>query len=235
MKNVITIMQRELRSYFGSTIAYTVTAFFLFVSGMLFLVPLAHDSSLRPFLGNTTVVLLLIVPAMTMRLIAEERRSGTIELLMTAPVTDAQVILGKYLGALVLYLAMMLCTLQYPIILMKVSTPDKGPMLSGYLGLFLLGALYLAVGLVASTLTKNQIVAAIGGFATLLSLWLISWMGTSGSSSFISEVLRQLSFIWRYENFAKGLIDTRDILYFVSLIGFCLLLSVRALAAVKSK
>ena len=172
---------------------------------------------------------------MTMRLIAEERRSGTIELLMTAPVTDAQVILGKYLGALVLYLAMMLCTLQYPIILMKVSTPDKGPMLSGYLGLFLLGALYLAVGLVASTLTKNQIVAAIGGFATLLSLWLISWMGTSGSSSFISEVLRQLSFIWRYENFAKGLIDTRDILYFVSLIGFCLLFSVRALAAVKSK
>lgn len=237
MKNAMIIMQRELRSYFASTIAYTVSAFFLLISGYLFYAALriTQDASLRPLFHNAAVTLLLISPAITMRLVAEERRSGSIELLMTSPVTDAQVIVGKYLGSLVFYAAMLALTLQYPLLLSRLGSPDKGPMLTGYLGLFLLGATFLAVGLVASTVTKNQIVAAVGGFAVLLILWIVSWVGASGSTSNLGEFLRQLSLLDRYENFTKGLIDTRDVLYFASMIGFCLFLSVRVLAGVKSK
>ena len=172
MKNAIIIMQRELRSY-TSTIAYTVAAFFLFICGYLFFSVLAatQEASLRYMLHNAAVTMLLIAPALTMRLVAEERRSGTIELLMTAPVTDTQVVIGKYLGSLVFFLSMLVLSLQYPIILMRLGSPEMGPMFTGFLGMFLLGAAFLAIGLVASSLTKNQIVAAIGAFAVMLLLW----------------------------------------------------------------
>jgi len=237
VKNALVIMQRELRSYFASTIAYSVAAFFLLVCGYLFFATLkvTQEATLRYLLHNAAVTLLLISPAMTMRLVAEERRTGTIELLMTAPVTDTQVIVGKYLGAVVFWASMLLMTLQYPIILLKLGSPDRGPILTGYLGLFLLGAAFLAIGLVASTLTKNQIVAAIGAFSVMLILWIVSWVSASGSTSIWSEIMRQLSLLDRFENFTKGLIDTRDLVYFASLIGFCLFLSTRALWAVKSR
>ncbi|MBI3946841.1 MAG: ABC transporter permease [Armatimonadetes bacterium] len=237
MKNALIIMQRELRSYFTSTIAYTVAAFFLVVCGYLFFatLKLTQEATIRYLLHNAAVTLLLISPAMTMRLIAEERRTGTIELLMTSPVTDAQVIIGKYLGSLGFYVAMLLLTLQYPLILLRVGAPDKGPMLTGYLGLLLLGAGFLAIGLVASSLTKNQIVAAVGAFAVMLLLWIVSWVGSGGATTFWSEVLRNLSMLDRFENFTKGVIDTRDVVFFLSLIGFCLFLSVRALSATKAR
>ncbi|HOM80546.1 MAG TPA: ABC transporter permease subunit [Armatimonadota bacterium] len=237
MKNAIVIMRRELHSYFTSTIAYSVAAFFLLICGYLFFatVKVTQEATLLYLFHNAAVTLLLISPAMTMRLVAEERRSGSIELLMTAPVTDTQVIIGKYLGALVFYASMLLLTLQYPIILLRLGSPDGGPMLTGYIGLFLLGAAFLAIGLVASTLTKNQIVAAVGAFSVMLILWVISWVGSTGASSTWSEVLRQLSLLDRFGNFTKGLIDSRDVIFFLSIIGFCLFLSVRALGAVKSR
>lgn len=237
MKNALIIMQREVRAYFTSTIAYTVTAFFLVVCGYLFFATLriTQEATLRYLMHNAAVTLLLISPAMTMRLIAEERRTGTIELLMTAPVTEAQVILGKYLGSLVFYVLMLLLTLQYPIILLRLGAPDKGPMFTGYVGLLLLGAGFLAIGLVASTLTRNQIVAAIGAFAVMLLLWIVSWVGMGGSTTFWSELLRQISVLDRFENFTKGVIDTRDVIFFLSLIGFCLFLSVRALSVMKAR
>ena len=135
-----------------------MAAFFLLICGYLFFatVKVTQEATLLYLFHNAAVTLLLISPAMTMRLVAEERRSGSIELLMTAPVTDTQVIIGKYLGALVFYASMLLLTLQYPIILLRLGSPDGGPMLAGYIGLFLLGAAFLAIGLVASTLTKNK-------------------------------------------------------------------------------
>lgn len=237
MRNALIIMQRELRSYFSSTIAYTVAAFFLLVCGYLFFATLkvTKEATLLYLLHNAAVTLLLISPAMTMRLVAEERRSGTIELLMTSPVTDAQVILGKYLGSVTFYAGMLLLTLQYPLILFRLGSPDMGPIFTGYLGLLLLGAGFLAIGLVASSLTKNQIVAAVGAFAVMLILWIISWVGSAGTTSTWSEILRYVSLLDRFENFTKGTIDTRDVVFFVSLIGFCLLLSVRALAVVKDR
>lgn len=239
MKNALIIMRRELRSYFTSTIAYTVAAFFLLICGYLFYAALGwtRQADLRPLFHNAAVTLLLISPAMTMRLIAEERRSGTIELLMTAPVTEAQVIIGKYLGSLAFYAVMLMLTFEYPIIVLRLGNgnPDKGPMIAGYLGLFLLGAVCLGVGLVASSLTKNQIVAAIGSFAIILILWIISWVSGAGSTSGWAEFLKQLSLLDRFENFTKGLIDTRDLLFFASMVGACLFLSVRALAATKAR
>lgn len=237
MRNTITIMQRELRAYFTSTVAYTVAAFFLLICGYLFYATLrvTQEATLTYFFNNAAVIMLLLSPAMTMRLVAEERRTGSIELLMTAPVTETQVIAGKYLGAVLFYLSMLVLTLQYPFILLRLGAPDKGPMLSGYLGLFLLGAGFLAIGLVASTLTKNQIVAAVGAFAAMLLLWIISWVGSTGSTSTLTEILRNLSLFDRFQNFTKGLINTRDVIFFLSLIGFCLYLSVRALAGVKSR
>ncbi|NLC56561.1 MAG: ABC transporter permease [Armatimonadetes bacterium] len=237
MKNAIIIMQRELRSYFTSTIAYTVAAFFLFICGYLFFSVLAatQEASLRYMLHNAAVTMLLIAPALTMRLVAEERRSGTIELLMTAPVTDTQVVIGKYLGSLVFFLSMLVLSLQYPIILMRLGSPEMGPMFTGFLGMFLLGAAFLAIGLVASSLTKNQIVAAIGAFAVMLLLWIVQWAAGPTATGWLPEVLRQLSVLGRFDNFVKGVVDTRDLVFFASLIGFCLFLSVRALAAVKAR
>jgi ABC-2 type transport system permease protein len=237
VKNAIIIMQRELRSYFTSTIAYTVAAFFLFICGYLFFSVLAatQEASLRYMLHNAAVTMLLIAPALTMRLVAEERRSGTIELLMTAPVTDTQVVIGKYLGSLVFFLSMLVLSLQYPIILMRLGSPEMGPMFTGFLGMFLLGAAFLAIGLVASSLTKNQIVAAIGAFAVMLLLWIVQWAAGPTATGWLPEVLRQLSVLGRFDNFVKGVVDTRDLVFFASLIGFCLFLSVRALAAVKAR
>ncbi|MDH7571194.1 MAG: ABC transporter permease subunit [Armatimonadota bacterium] len=237
MRNALVIMQRELHSYFTSTIAYTVAAFFLLVCGYLFFAVLSvvQEATLTPMLHNAAVTLLLISPAMTMRLISEERRTGTIELLMTSPVTETQVIVGKYLGSLAFFAAMLVFTLQYPIILMRLGNPDVGPMIAGYIGLFLLGAAFLSMGLVASTLTRNQIVAAIGAFSVMLILWIVSWVGSTGSTSAWTEFLRYISLLDRFQNFTKGLIDMRDVIFFLSLIGFCLFLSVRALAAVKAR
>lgn len=241
MRNVWIIMQREIRAYFSSMIAYGVTAFFLVTCGIFFYLTLLisanyrQPASLQPVFHNTVVTLLLIAPAITMRLISEERRSGSIELLMTSPVTETQVVLGKYLGSLVLYAAMLGLTLQYPIILSRLGVSDRGPMISGYLGMFLIGATLLAVGLVASVLTKNQILAAIGGFTATLILFIIGWASNMGSTSTLSEVLRYLSIQDHFEQFTKGLISSRDVIFFLSMIGFCLFLSVRSLTAVKSR
>lgn len=237
MRNAIIIMQRELRSYFASTIAYTVAAFYLFICGYLFYSVLVatQEASLRYMLHNAAVTMLLIAPALTMRLIAEERRTGTIELLMTSPVTDTQVVVGKYLASVVFYLSMLGLSLQYPIILMRLGSPEKGPMVTGFLGMFLLGAAFLAIGLVASSLTKNQIVAAVGAFAVMLLLWIVRWAAGPTATGWFAELMRQLSVLDRFENFTKGVIDTRDLIFFASLIGFCLFLSVRAVAATKAR
>ncbi len=217
---IAAVAEREIKSYFVSPVAYVVIAFFLVIAGYLFSLILfnTREATLRYLLSNISVVFLFIVPALTMRLIAEEQRSGTIELLLTNPIRDAEVVLGKYLASLVLLLVMLALTLYYPALLYLLGgNPDRGPMLSGYLGVVLLGAGFLAVGLFASSLTQNQIVAAIVAFAILLVLWLSDSLGGFAGGGPISSIVNWLSVNNHFQEFSRGVIDTNDILYFLTL------------------
>lgn len=226
MRNTLAIAERELKAYFVSPIAYVLTALFLLISGYLFSVILlnTNEASLRYLVSNLSVIWLFITPALTMRLLAEEARSGTIELLLTNPVRDVEVVLGKYLGVLGLLLVMLAFTLYYPALLFIFGNPDRGPMVAGYLGVILQAAAFLAVGLLASSLTQNQIVAAVLTFAILLIMWL-----SESVANFIgkpaSDVMRYLSVTSHSQDFARGVIDTTHVVYFLSVVAAALFLT----------
>ena len=223
MANIWAIARRELHSYFVSPVAYVVGALFLLISGFLFSIILgvSNEASMRPLFGNFAVIFLFIVPALTMRLLAEEQRTGTLELLLTAPVRDWELVLGKFLGVFLLLLAMLAVTLVYPAILALAGNPDRGPVLAGYLGVILQGAAFLAVGLFASSLTQNQIIAALLAFVILLILWLSDALGNFTTGR-IGDLFRFLSITRHYDEFPRGVIDTRDIIYFLSMIAAAL-------------
>jgi ABC-2 type transport system permease protein len=230
MRNVYAIMKKELRSYFTSPVAYVVTAAFLVVVGAFFAVIIAatRQASLTYLFGNMSVILMLISPVLTMRLLAEEQSSGTIELLLTSPVRDFEVVLGKYLGALVFLLFMLGITLYYPLLLYIFGQPDLGPMLSGYLGILLQGAVFVAVGMLASSLTRNQIVAAALAFVALLVLWLMQSFASLASPA-LADIVTYISIPQHFNDFSLGVIDTRDLVYHVSAVTIALFLSVRSL------
>jgi ABC-2 type transport system permease protein len=248
--NILNVAARELRSYFTSPVAYMTIFGFLVITGIFFssyavafLDPsvLLYNipATLDPVLQVLPIVLLLIAPVLTMRLLAEEQRSGTIELLMTAPLRDWEVVLGKYLAALSLYLAMLALTLYYPLILLVFGSPDKGVLVSSYLGAIFLGASFMAVGVLASALTRNQIIAAVLCMMALLFLWLIQVfvpllptninlpLGNGVLNP--SEALQNLSIIYHYSDFTKGVVDSRHVLYYVSVVAICLFLATRTL------
>lgn len=220
MKKAITIYRREMLAFFVSPVAYIVSCVFLAAAGYLFSITLfyTHEASLYGFFGNLKSVLLLVTPILTMRLLAEEKKSGTDELLFTSPLTNYDVILGKYFAAVTLYLIMLVFTIEFPIVLKMYSKPDMGPIYSGYLGIFLFGSAFISAGLFASSLTKNQIVAAIISFGLLLILWLISWATVLIPFEWAKGILTSLSLIEHYNNFEKGAIDLADIFYYLS---FC--------------
>lgn len=226
MKNVLAIAERELKSYFVSPVAYVVTAMFLLISGYLFSVIVlnTNEASLRYLISNLSVIWLFITPALTMRLLAEESRSGTIELLLTNPVRDFEVVLGKYLGALGLLLVMVAFTLYYPFLLLMFGNPDRGPMVAGYVGVVLQAAAFLSIGLLASSLTQNQIVAAVLTFAILLIMWL-----SESVANFIgrpaSDIMRYLSVTSHFQDFSRGVIDTTHVIYFLSIVAASLFLT----------
>jgi ABC-2 type transport system permease protein len=245
------IFKKEMRLYFTSPIAWVIGAVFLVISGFFFdsifrffamasmqsaMNPMmarelnVTDSVLRPLFSNITVILLLLMPMVTMRLFAEERRSGTIELLLTYPVRDGAVLIGKYLAALALYGCMLVGTILYPAILIYFARLDPGPVLTGYLGLLLLGATFLAVGVFASSLTENQIVAALVAFAVLLIFWIIGWSADYAGGTW-GILLRHLSLIEHFDSFAKGVLDTKDIIYYLNFTALALFLSLRSLEA----
>jgi ABC-2 type transport system permease protein len=229
----LAIVERELRAYFLSPVGYAMLTVFLVLSAVFLFVGISlGDGSLRMFTHNLVITLIITLPALTMRLISEERRTGTIEVLMTSPVTDAQVILGKYLGALMFYGVMLLATLQYPIALEIVSNPDRGPMIASYLGLLLFGATFLAVGLLISTLTRSQVTAAFVTLGLLLLMLLVDWFARSASGA-LAAVISHIGMQHHLENFAKGILDTKDLVYYLSVIALCLILSARALASLK--
>ncbi|MBN2381714.1 ABC transporter permease subunit [bacterium] len=240
MKNIYAIFLRELRAYFMSPIAYVITAMFLFVSSylviyILFFMQNYEMVTFNMFFPNIQFTLFLMAPVLTMRLVSEERRSGTIELLMTAPVSETQVILGKFLAVMSLYLVMLLTTLMYPIILNVYGNPDLGSIVTGYLGLFLLGSAFLSVGVFTSTFSKNQMISAIICLSFLLFLMLLSAAEVFFQTSQIKEIFAYLTISEHFDEFANGIIDTRSIAYFLIITVFFLVLSIITLKTTKSR
>ncbi|HLE01198.1 MAG TPA: ABC transporter permease [Bdellovibrionota bacterium] len=248
MRNIWTIARRDFKTYFTSPIAYIVIAGFLAIMGWMFFFNLNHffmenmkyqqlnmgkgvsitDGIIRPLFGNMNVVLLFLVPFITMRLFAEEKKLHTIELLMTSPVTLTEIIFGKFLSALMLVKVMLLVTLVYPVVLFMTGNPELGPIVTSYLGTILLCSCYLAIGLFFSALSENQIVAGALTFATGLFFWLISW-ATQSAGPVWSDILLHLSLINHYNNFGQGIINSTDVFYFLSFIGIGLFLTHRVL------
>ncbi|HET6312929.1 MAG TPA: ABC transporter permease [Chloroflexia bacterium] len=232
MRNVFYVAGKELRSYFVSPVAYIIVAFWLVITGLFFTASAtAGDASMRNVFGVIPILLLLISPALTMRLLAEESRTGTLELLLTAPVKDWSVVVGKFLGALGLFVAMMFLTVLYPLILVLFrGDPDWGPIASGYLGLLLLGMAFLSVGLLASSLTSNQILSAVIALAILLVLFIITVL-TSNVPPNVAAVLAKLSIGDRYDPFTRGIVDLTDVVYFLTFTGAVIFITIQIVEA----
>ena len=213
----LAIAQRELKSFFVSTIAWIVMAAFLLISGFLFSAILlsTNEASLRYLISNLSVILLFIAPFLTMRLLAEENRMGTVELLLTNPVRDAEVVLGKFLGVMGFVLVMLLFTLYFPALLFVFGTPDPGPMVAGYVGVMLQAAAFVAIGLAISSMTQNQIVAAFLTFAILLVMWLSDSMSNYLGKP-LADIMKYISVTSHFQDFSRGVIDSSHIIYFVS-------------------
>jgi ABC-2 type transport system permease protein len=230
MKNVWAVALRELRSYFLSPLAYVIIALFLALSGYLFALILANgrEASLRGLVQNVSVLYLFIVPAISMRLLAEEQRTGTVELLLTNPVQEWEIVTGKFLASIMLVLAMLALTLLFPLFLFIFGSPDKGPIITGYLGIFLQAAAFLSVGLWASSLTQNQIVAAIVSFALLLVLWLSDNLGQFLGGT-IGQIVSYTSVINHFQSFPQGVIESKDVIYYLTLVIAGIVLSTLSL------
>ena len=248
MNNILAIAHKELKSYFASPVAYVVIGFSAILFGWFFINLLyyfdrtqmqagsgfqgpqainVNEIMISPLFLNVSVILLFTLPLITMRTYAEEKRSGTIELLLTSPLTDLQIVMGKFLGGLVLYLAMLAVTLVHMAILFAYGNPEWRPIATAYLGLILMGACFLSLGLFVSSLTRNQIIAGMVTFAVFLMFWVINWISTfMGPTS--QAVLNYLSITEHLNDFARGVIDTKHVVYYLSFIAFSLFLTVRA-------
>lgn len=252
MRNIWTIYRKELKSYFASPIAYLLIAVFALIFGYFFYVATAifvtrsvesqmmgrgmpmdvNEWVIRPLLMNVSVIGLFLIPMVTMRLFAEEKRSGTIELLMTSPVRDMEVILGKWLAALTLYGSILAVSGLNMAFLFLYGKPDWRPIVIGYLGLLLQGGCLLAVGTFISTTTRNQIIAGGATFAASLLLWILDWVSAYETAAW-AKVLSYLSVVTHFEPFSKGVLDTKDIVFYVSMIFFGLFLTGRSLESLR--
>ncbi|PIQ24302.1 ABC transporter permease [bacterium (Candidatus Blackallbacteria) CG17_big_fil_post_rev_8_21_14_2_50_48_46] len=231
MTQIWALSLKELKAYFASPIAYVVMAMFLLISGYFFAMILAYSKDIammRYLFANMTVILLLLSPLFAMRLFAEEQRNKTLELLMTSPISDAGIVMGKFLAIALLLGAMLLSTAHFPILLMVLGKPDILPILTGYLGLFLMGCSFLAIGMLTSTWTQNQIIAAVSSFSISLLLW---FLGSSGSlvGAELGSLMNYLSLNSHFESFSKGVLNSSDLIYYLSVIGLLLFLTVRSL------
>ena len=247
MSNILAIAQKELKSYFASPIAYIVIGMFAVMFGFFFYSLLVffdrqsmqmtgmggpqavniNDQLIRPVFLNTTVINLFLLPMITMRTYSEEKRSGTIELLLTSPLTDFQIIMGKFLGAMGLYAAMLAVTLVHIGTLFAFGSPEVWPIVTAYLGLLLMGGCFISLGLLISSLTKNQIVAGTITFAVFLMLWVINWLA-SFTGPTTQTVLNYMSITDHLSDFTMGVLDTKHLVYYVSFIAFGLFLTARS-------
>ena len=245
MKNIWAIFKKEIKTYFTSPIAYVVITVFLVLIGFFFysLIWWFNSQSLQmaqnpsyyqqlninqmvysPLFQNMSIILLLMIPLLTMRLFSEEKKINTDELLYTCPISISQIILGKYFASLFILLAMLLLTGILSIFTFSYGNPELVPILNGYLGLFLMGAAFIAVGIFFSSLTENQIVAAVLTFGTLLLFWILNWASYSAGGIW-KGVLNYLSFIQHFDGMTRGILDTTDLVYYLSFIFLGLFLT----------
>ena len=246
MTNILAIVKKEWRGYFASPIGYVVMGMYALVFGLFYAVGLyffLQQSMAGPQMGggplnvnqmliryvfqNSSIVMVFVVPLITMRTYAEEKRLGTVELLMTSPITDFQILAGKFLGAMSLYAAMLGMTVIHIGLLFFYGNPEWKPILTGYLGLLLLGGCIVSIGLFFSSLTKNQIVAGMFTFAVLLLLWVIDWVGSFGGP-YLERLTTYLSLTGHVEDFLRGVVDSQHIVYYLSFITFGLFLTAKA-------
>lgn len=252
MRNVWTICRRELYAYFVSPIAWVLLTIFAFLSGVFTYIISAsfvryslegqmsgqsmpmnvNEQVIAPLFSNIAVVGLFLIPLISMRLFAEEKRQGTIELLITSPVRDLQIILGKWLASVIMYCALLAVLAADYSFLFMYGNPDWKPVATGFLGIVLQGACLLAFGAFISTLTRNQIVAGAIGFALALVLWILNWTTSFGNSVGV-QVLNYLSIVSHMDSFSKGVIDTKDIIYYLSMIFLGLFLTARSLESLR--
>ena len=245
MKNIWIIAKKELRTYFTSPIAYVIMTVFLVLVGFFFysLIWWFNSQAMQaaqnpayaqqmninqmvfgPLFNNMSIILLLMLPLLTMRLFAEEKKIGTEELLMTSPISVGQIIVGKFLASFLVLAAMLGLTGLLSIFTFLYGNPEVAPILNGYLGLLLMGGAFIAIGLFFSSLTENQIVAAILTFGALLLFWILNWAASS-AAGFWKDVLNYVSFFGHFENATQGILDTTDIVYYLSFAFFGMFLT----------
>jgi len=232
--HIVVFCKKELRSFFDSPIAYIVITIFLLISGWFFFSDLflVNQASLRNLFNIIPFIFMFFVPAVTMRLISEEKRSGTIEILLTLPVKNYEIILGKFLAGLMLIFVAVILTLVYTLTLSGLGDLDFGSVIAGYVGLIFLGATYLSIGVFTSSLTQNQIVAFITSFVIIFALYMLDKV-LIFLPSFLSSFFEYLSVDYHFSNISRGVIDSRDVIYYLSLIFFFLFLAVKALESRK--
>jgi ABC-2 type transport system permease protein len=245
MTNIWSLMKKEVRAYFSSPIAYVVIAGFLLLVGYFYYslvwwfnaqaMQMAqnpyyaqqvniNEMVFSPLFHNMSIILILVAPLLTMRLLAEEKKNGTDELLYTSPLSVGQIVLGKYFAALVMLAAMLGLTALLSVFAFAYGNPEVAPWLTGYLGLFLMGATFIAIGIFFSSLTENQIVAAFLTFVTLLLFLVLNWVASSGGGTW-QGVLGYLSFSQHFEDMTRGILDTKDVVYYFSFSFFGLFLA----------
>lgn len=257
MKKTIAIFQKELKHFFYSPIAYIVIAAFTLIAGIFFYLYLSsfveaafmdmmrsqqfrtapqkfniNLQLIRPYFWNLALISLFVLPLVTMRLYSEEKRAGTVELLYTTPLSVANIVIGKFFAGIVFYIVMLIPTFIFMALLFVYGNPELGPVLSGYLGLLLLGSAFISGGLFISSLTENQIIAAIGGFGLSLLLWVIGW-AASYSGPGLAPVLNYLSIINHFEDFAQGVIDSKHVFYYLLFCTFGVYLTFKSVESIK--
>ncbi len=257
MKKTLAIFEKEFKSFFYSPMAYIVIAVFTALTGLFFYLYLSNFVEaafmdqirsqqyrqmpqkfnvnmmlIRPYFWNIALISLFTLPAICMRLYSEEKKQGTIELLYTTPISTIQIIMGKYLAGMAFYIVLLLPTMFFQSLLFIYGDPEFLPVLSGYVGLLFLGSAFVSIGLFISSTTENQIIAAIGGFALSLVLWVIGW-GASYVGSTMSPFLEYISIINHFEDFAQGVIDSTHVAYYLLFTFFGLYLSLKSIESVK--
>jgi ABC-2 type transport system permease protein len=252
LKNILIICRKELKSYFSSPIAYLLMAIFAVIFGFFFYSATAffvmrgmesqmmgrsmpmdvNEWVIRPLLSNASVIGLFLIPMITMRLYAEEKRSGTMELLLNSPIRDIEIILGKFIASLIMYACIIGVSALDLAALFAYGKPDWKPILVGYLGLLLQGAALIAIGTFISTTTKNQIIAGGATFAVCLLLWVLDWV-SSYEQAVWAKAIAYLSVVQHFEPFSKGVIDTKDLVFFISLTFFGLFLTARSMESLR--
>jgi ABC-type transport system involved in multi-copper enzyme maturation, permease component len=252
LKNILIIANKELKSYFASPIAYLLIAIFAVIFGFFFYsataffviqslrsqmsgrsIPMdVNEWVIRPLLSNASVIGLFLIPMITMRLYAEEKRSGTMELLMTSPIRDIEIVLGKFIASLIMFACVIGVSALDLAALFAYGKPDWKPILVGYLGLLLQGGALIAIGTFISTTTKNQIIAGGATFAVCLLLWVLDWVSSFQQEAW-AKAVSYLSVVQHFEPFSKGIVDTKDVIFFGSMIFLGLFLTTRSMESLR--